>query len=357
MKKIIFLFLCLMFLFGTAFAETSGKISVTTPNDSCAIFIDGVLEAYGSVRMDLAEGRHRVLVREASGRSIYDRFIYVTSESNDNIKIEPDVPKSAIPVPIPVTKEAVPEKKTIQLNSGFDFTYLYSQFQYQEPHVMEDNGILTGFGTSYTYRDISKFMLRGEYRYLYGLVAYDGGYVGGGSLKIKDIPDSLTESRLLAGFDVQISEDTILTPYTGFGYRYLNDNANTQNTAGYMREANYFYQPVGIELVAENNGDRIGFRVEQDVWIWGKQFSHFTDNDPRNDDMMNLQRKGGGFRASLIAEFDVYGATVKFEGYQISWDVPQSDVEVVYVVPYGESGWVEPENHSVETGLSFGIIF
>jgi hypothetical protein len=200
-------------------------------------------------------------------------------------------------------------------------------------------------------------MLKGEARYLYGTVDYDGGTWGGTPLKIKNIPDYMWEARGMVGYDLYINDNIAITPYVGYGYRYLNDNAHVQYAGGYMREANYLYNPIGLELTINNGNNKYGFKVESDSWISGRQLSHLSDIDPLNDDAVNEQKNGGGYRFSVNAQFNVSGIILKFEGYQINWDILKSEMEDVYYHGVGQITVNEPENHSSETGFSFGVIF
>ena len=84
--------------------------------------------------------------------------------------------------------------------------------------------------------------IRGDLRYAFGTVDYNGSGSASGE------PDWYIEARGLVGKDWLIN-DAVFSPYTGLGYRYLfNDGRGISSTgyAGYRRESNYFYLPVGI---------------------------------------------------------------------------------------------------------------
>ena len=96
-----------------------------------------------------------------------------------------------------------------------------SYILYDEPNVMEEEGIMYGIDASYIYhKGISGIMLRGDGRFSYGQVDYSN------SGTIDNIDDYIVETRGLVGYDFLYSEATIITPYTGFGYRYLNDDTS-----------------------------------------------------------------------------------------------------------------------------------
>ncbi|PIV41068.1 MAG: hypothetical protein COS27_10960 [Nitrospirae bacterium CG02_land_8_20_14_3_00_41_53] len=61
-------------------------------------------------------------------------------------------------------------------------------------------------------------MLKAEGRLSYGWVDYSN------SGTMDDIDDYIWELRGLGGYDFSVLKASILTPYIGIGYRYLNDD-------------------------------------------------------------------------------------------------------------------------------------
>lgn len=96
-------------------------------------------------------------------------------------------------------------------------------FQYREPGVMREKGVFYGLGGAYTFRD--KIMLRAEGRGAFGRVDYKN------SGTLKNIDDFTLEFRGLGGYGFNIFTSSILTPYFGVGYRYLNDDTKGRTTS------------------------------------------------------------------------------------------------------------------------------
>jgi len=169
-----------------------------------------------------------------------------------------------------------------------------------------------------------------------------------------NIDDYLWELRGLAGYDFSLSEtSTIITPYIGVGYRYLNDDMSGMTTttgdAGYERESNYFYSPIGIEVtVNSENGWSIGGAFEYDHFWWGKQKSNMG-SVPGYYNIENDQEKGYGLRGSIKLKKKNEIIDFKIEPFIRYWNIEDSEITAD---PEGRL-WIEPENHSIEYGLSF----
>lgn len=229
-----------------------------------------------------------------------------------------------------------------------------SHITYKEPDVMEEKGIMYGLLGSYTYR--SKYMLRAEGRFSYGQVDYKN------SGTLDNIDDYMWEFRGLAGYDFPILKTSILTPYIGFGYRYLNDDTSGMTTStgalGYERESNYYYSPIGIETITElDNGWSIGTTLEYDYFWKGVQKSHLSDAVASFNDLENDQNKGYGVRGSI--KFQKKGEEIDFliEPFIRYWNIDKSEEQdVTYagvIVGYG----YEPKNNSTEIGIKFAAKF
>lgn len=132
-----------------------------------------------------------------------------------------------------------------------------------------------GLLCSYTYHSDSNVM----FGMGIGLSSGEVDYSSPGSGDLNNIPDFMAEFRFLLGADVPASEASFLTPYTGIGYRYLNDDSSgmtsTTGASGYERESNYFYSPAGIEAFYLPGEWLVsGDDLEYDIFWRGKQISH-----------------------------------------------------------------------------------
>lgn len=220
-----------------------------------------------------------------------------------------------------------------------------SYIKYEEPDVMEEKGVMWGVLGSYTYRE--NWMLKADGKFSYGQVDYEN------SGTMDNIDDYMLEFRGLGGYDFPVLKATILTPYIGFGYRYLNDDSSGMTTStgalGYERESNYYYSPIGIETITElENGWSIGVTFEYDYFWKGIQKSSLGGIELEND-----QNDGYGLRGSI--KFQKKGEKVDYviEPFIRYWDIEDSEVSPItwsgYVLGYG----YEPENNSTEIGIKF----
>ena len=231
-----------------------------------------------------------------------------------------------------------------------------SHITYEEPGVMEETGVMWGLLGSYTYR--KDLMLKVEGRLSYGEVDYDGELSDGTPYTISGIEDSMFEFRGLAGYDFPMSTATIVTPYTGFGYRYLSDDPSF-DPAGYGRESNYYYSPIGIETLTElDNGWSVGVAIEYDYFWEGTQESHLGDFLAGLDTLENTQEEGYGVRGSMKFQKKSGDVDYVIEPFIRYWDIEKSNVAVITYsgTPIGLVGY-EPANESTEFGVKFAARF
>ncbi len=230
-----------------------------------------------------------------------------------------------------------------------------SHITYEEPDVMEAKGFMYGIAGSYAYHN--NLMLKAEGRFSYGQVDYDGQLSDGTSYTIDGIDDYMLEFRGLGGYDFPILTATILTPYIGFGYRYLNDDPSF-DPAGYERESNYIYSPIGVEIITPlENGWSVGAILEYDIFWWGKQISHLSDLDPGLNDTENDQDKGYGWRGSIKLQKNGKEIDFVIEPFIRYWNIKKSkDADITYYGTYIGYGY-EPKNNSTEFGIKFAAKF
>ena len=229
-----------------------------------------------------------------------------------------------------------------------------SYIQYKEPGV-KDKGMMYGIGGSYAsyHNDI---MLKAEGKFAYGQLDYEGSTWGNNkSVTVNGIPNYMLEFRGLLGYDFA-AHTIAITPFLGFGYRWLNDNMQEKSPGGYKRESNYFYLPIGLEVVANlGNGWSLGTTGEYDFFLRGEQKSFFSDNNPKENNIENKQTKGYGVRGSIpIAK---KGEKVDFviEPYVKYWNIDDSDYQR-YTSSRSKYAY-EPKNNSTEIGCKLAITF
>ncbi|HAR98684.1 MAG TPA: hypothetical protein DCS11_07320, partial [Syntrophus sp. (in: bacteria)] len=158
--------------------------------------------------------------------------------------------------------------------------------RYRESSGIEQDGMMYGIASSFTYR--KGLMARGEARLAYGELDYDGSTWGGRRLSIDNIPNLVFEFRGTVGYDFAVSRNVTLTPYLGFAFRYLDDNAQEKYYGGYERESSYIYSPVGLEAAARfGRGWSLVAVAEYDLFWVGRQESHLSYYDRRLNDIEN----------------------------------------------------------------------
>ena len=168
--------------------------------------------------------------------------------------------------------------------------------------------------------------------------------------------------RVVAGHWLCISDRTTVTPFTGIGARYLNDDTGGRVTSvghyGYERESRYFYTPIGLETsFILNPRWTFGASIEYDYLLKGYQTSHLSDVDLGYSDIKNRQTDGYGYRGALRLERKTEQLDIILESFARKWKISDSEIEPVFyngvLVGYG----YEPKNESTEYGLKAGIKF
>jgi len=242
------------------------------------------------------------------------------------------------------------------VDNNLELTAGISHITYEEPDVMEEKGLMYGIIGAFTHND--NFMLRGETRFSWGEVDYSSSSTG----TLDNIDDYILEFRGLLGRNFSSSDKTTIVPYIGFGYRYLNDDSSGRLTstghAGYERESNYYYSPIGVELITElENGWSWGAMLEYDIFWKGVQKSHLSDANLGFSDLENDQNSGYGLRGSL--KFIKKDKTMDFliEPFITYWNIAKSKEQAVSYTGIIVGTGYEPKNNSIEIGVKSGVKF
>jgi len=249
-----------------------------------------------------------------------------------------------------------------------------SYFKYKEPGVMQEKGIMYGIFADYTmhsgspvalesFGDIIDQYINNYYfgidgLFKYGQVDYSSGSTG----SIDNINDFMFEITGKAGYEIALNENTVLVPYTGVGYRYLNDDSggklSTTGAAGYERESNYVYIPFGFEtntLLAD--GWSWGFGAEYDLFVGGKQKSHLEDVSSSLSTVENDQDSGYGVRGSIKIAKQSEKINWMVEPFVRYWNVDNSSTAVVTCGGTPCAVGYEPANESLDYGVRIGGAF
>jgi len=258
-------------------------------------------------------------------------------------EIEPEKPKPEEP-PVP---DRLLKRITYEIGPELYF------YEYEEPGYMELEGAFYGVVFNATYREWvpesprqalsdTKTMIRGEGRFAFGEVDYDGALMDGTPYKYDGHEDFVFEGRLLLGPE-WMSSDILSTLYAGIGYRYLNDDPSS-DPHGYERESNYYYVPVGFEIDTNlRAGWSLAGGIEYDYLLWGMQRSHlgFIVENKQND--------GYGYRASIRLQKKSEDVNFAIEPFFRYWDIDDSEVEYGFLI--------EPANETTEYGIQLIWMF
>ncbi len=228
--------------------------------------------------------------------------------------------------------------------------------RYRESSGIEQDGMMYGIASSFTYR--KGLMARGEARLAYGELDYDGSTWGGRQLSIDNIPNLVFEFRGTVGYDFAVLANFTLTPYLGFAFRYLDDNAQERYYGGYERESSYIYSPVGLEAAARfGRGWSLVAVAEYDLFWVGRQKSHLSYYDRRLNDIENEQDSGYGLRGSVSIRKTAGRVTYALAPFIRYWNIDKSDLDTL-TWNGTPIGWAyEPENETTEVGFLFTVVF
>ena len=243
-----------------------------------------------------------------------------------------------------------PARRNLLLTQpGWEIGGQVSSYHYEEPGIMKLEGERAGFVGVYTHTNPKRAYWRFDLRLSYGLLEYES--VGTGT--IDDVPDWIGEARAVIGRDYLVGDNVALSPYIGFGYRYLfNDLRGYSSTgaAGYRRYSHYIYMPIGVTArfrIAD--AWVIAPTAEYDAFLGGRQVSKLSDTGSGFSDARNDQDHGRGYRASLMFESRHWA----FGPWLHYWKIKDSDV-----VPIGFGfGAMEPENWTREYGVELRYRF
>ena len=232
---------------------------------------------------------------------------------------------------------------------GWELGGQVAYYDYREPNVAELDGYRLGGVVAWTAVDrvaFAKLDLRASYGSL--------NYRGSGTMS--GVPDLILETRVLVGFDV-IDQGASLSPYAGWGYRYLYDDLRgytSTNAKGYRRYSNYYYLPIGITMrFAAGGGWVVAPTLEADVFMYGKQNTKMSDFNSSLDDVSNRQDTGRGHRVSLMFEKEHWA----FGAWNHYWHIDDSQCVPPLVVNGACQGAHEPPNSTREYGLELRYRF
>ncbi|MCL2875375.1 MAG: hypothetical protein FWF12_03595 [Betaproteobacteria bacterium] len=227
-----------------------------------------------------------------------------------------------------------------------------SNYRYTEP-MMKLTGTMVGFSAEYLnnggvgyIRKSTPIQLRARLNYMYGELDYNGRNQLGTPVKTSGESHYFVDMVFAGGLGFKIMEGFSISPYFGFGYRYLVDK-DDGNTGDYKREQTYYYLPIGADWrTSLTRGWKITVNAELDFLLRGE---NTTDLTKYGEGKLNFrQNTGYGFRSSVKVEKDLKSLGIFAEPFFRHWDIKRSDTV---------DNWYEPKNKTQEFGLKIGVSF
>lgn len=357
MKKIITCILFIILLSPLVLAaDEYGQLTVTSQKGPYEIHIDGKKIGETPLReRSIAAGEH--LLKIVDNRPFYTvieetilvKTIHIKAYETTTIKVEEEMGQADRHEDAPIISSDLSSPLGYKKDISQSLLEVeYSSYSYKEPGLMSLTGPVYGIiysNTVISHKDITKY----EGRYFMGTMFYDGALQDGTPLTISDIPDSGYELSILRGSIRPMSDTLDWTPYSGIGYRYLNDNMQMKSQYGYQRESHYYYFPLGI-IISNAPFERRSFEtiIEYDFLITGKQISHLSDVAPIYPDFINWQHSGYGIKCIIRFTRKIIGVDWVGKIFWRAWDIQDSDV--VW-------GLYEPKNNTSAVGFAVGTRF
>jgi hypothetical protein len=248
---------------------------------------------------------------------------------------------------------------SIETRGGNELGLTFSSYSYEEPaQSVSITGNKLGVNHAGTLLLKNDWFIRDDLRFAYGQVDYSGSGVQLGA------PDWYYEVRGLLGRDFQL-ENTVYSPYAGFGYRYLfNDVRGYSNTgsAGYRRESNYYYLPLGVTHHFKLQDQAVlSTTLEYDYFLWGEQVTRLSDLIGHSmytsaSDTTNRQNSGYGYRLNMMYEMSDWS----FGPFLNVWKIGASEYTIQTMTNATGAKLVklhEPQNQTTEYGIRVNLRF
>lgn len=315
--------------------------------------------------------------------SAYTQHIRIVNQQMD--QAEGIVPlqnaQQGSPVPI-VLKERV---HTFNINAQTFYSH-YSESQ----KAKSITGVWNGVEGQYIFRPPKRNFLNTP---VFNYYAFEGLYARGNNklyrteilssdnsitkLGIRDIPGYLFETRFLLGKDFISLPSFHLTPYTGFGIRYMTNHSaghydiyaydqGTPNVAlGHNFSDFYYYMPYGLTFdLATSNDYEVSLNIEYDSLLKGYErddyanFDEFTlpQDGYTNQNLRFTFNHGWGFRSSLKFLKHLSSVDIYLQPYMRYWHINASQVASGSVLG-GDFTATANKNTTIEAGSSLGVQF
>lgn len=232
-----------------------------------------------------------------------------------------------------------------------------ARFEYDEPGVMTEKGFLWGGYGSFLSSRNAPMSVRAQAHFLVGQLDYDGAIYntsnGTTTPYQTTTEDTVIETQLDAGIQVDSSAEFRVRLFGGLGYRFWQDRISGET--GYRRETTYIYLPLGVEVLTVISPEMLlSFEAQYNHWLKGKNRSYLTDVNPSFGDYEFNQDTGSGFQ--LAGQFSLVWPQLRpfFRLIYQSWDVEDSEIKFF---PTTGGYLLEPKNSTQTFFFIAGISF
>lgn len=255
------------------------------------------------------------------------------------------------------TSTTTPIESTIPKNWSVSINFESASFNYKEPGVMNENGVLNGVSGQIQYIENSNLWFMGNGTYLSGSAEYNGSLQDEKKTPIK----AMDNYRILdvAGKGLLLTDLSVnnkVSLFFGFGRR-ITEDLDDASPNDYYRKHIYNYYSLGMHVFIPH--DDLTASVIQagiDTMFSGTTQTKLSDVDSSYPDF-DLKFNGGN---ALNLEWQlsrVYNGLNLFAGLAYKkWNVNRSDVATVEF--RGETAYfVEPKNETSTVAFKFGTQF
>lgn len=276
----------------------------------------------------------------------------IAAPSSPQETVSQNIPaEQAKAVPVAPAPRAAYRRNDLSTWSGFTFGLEISRYKYREqtgnanPFV-DISSYPMGVTAAYTTPPLQG--LSDAYFRLDGRFALGPAHYSSASGTASGQTNNIWEIRGLIGKDYTYGP-VDLSPYTGYGFRYLYNDARgltSLGSAGYRRQSTYQYIPIGLtSRFRLTDAARLSVNTEYDFFTAGTQKSYLSDANAAYGNIVNHQSHGMGLRGSVMFQQSGWSVGPWFD----YWHIKDSNVVPIPGDP-GHIG-MEPDNTTTEVGL------
>ena len=239
----------------------------------------------------------------------------------------------------------------------YDVGLTSNQFEYKEGSLMKETMDMQGINVQMTMPLANgALQVTPDLEYVTGNGTYDGGiqHSDGTVTPAKaDTNTRITSLRGLVGPRFFAGSNVRIVPFAGLGTSKLENKIS--GTAGYRREVEYLYLPLGVDFKAKIGETwALGLAAEGDILLVGHVKSYLSDIDSSLPDVENSQTSGTGYRVSASVTKYFQSVAVSLQPYVYHWKVAESQKTYVQSL---SATFIEPENETNLVGANVVVTF